>query len=252
MFNIKETAKNIMGIYVNAITMEQAVKFALEKINSKETCMTATPNAEMIMLAQKDKEFANILNSCDMLIADGAGIIWAGEQLGYYFPERVAGADFVENLLKEAIKYKLPVYFLGGAPGVAEKAVKKFQEKNGAFLVAGIHDGYFDKTEEEKIIKDIRNNNTKILLVGMGVPKQEKWIYKNKENLGNIFSIGIGGVFDVMAGVVPRAPKWMQKNRLEWAYRLFKQPQRINRVVAIPKFMLEIKKWKGTKRNIKC
>ena len=95
----------------------------------------------------------------------------------------------------------------------------------------------------------IKNRNTEILLVGMGVPKQEKWIYHNKDKLGNVFSIGIGGVFDVMAGVVPRAPKWMQKNRLEWAYRLFKQPQRIHRVMAIPKFMIKIKNWKGSKKK---
>lgn len=249
MFDIKKSARNIMGINVHAINMEQALEFALDKIERKEPCMTATPNAEMIMLAQKDKEFAKILNSCDMLIADGAGIIWAGEQLGYHFPERVAGADFVENLLKKAVEKQISVYFLGGAPKVAMKAVEKFKEKYGEFPLAGIHDGYFDEKEEIKIIEEIKNRNTEILLVGMGVPKQEKWIYNNKDRLGNIFSIGIGGVFDVMAGVVPRAPKWMQKNRLEWAYRLFKQPQRIHRVMAIPKFMIKIKNWKGSKKK---
>lgn len=248
MFDIKKTSKNIMGVNVNAITMNQALEFALSKIDSNEMCMTATPNAEMVMLAQKDNEFAQILNNCDMCIADGAGIIWAGEQLGYHFPERVAGADFVEKLLESAVQKQLPVYFLGGALGVAEKAVHRIKDKYGDFPVSGIHNGYFDEKEEIKIIEEIRANNTKILLVGMGVPKQEKWIYKNKEKLGNLFSIGIGGVFDVMAGIVPRAPKWMQQNRLEWAYRLFKQPKRIGRVMAIPAFMIKIKQWKGKRK----
>ena len=115
--------------------------------------------------------------------------------------------------------------------------------------MAGIHDGYFDDIEEERIIKQIRDSGARLLLVGMGVPKQEKWIYAHKQELGNLVAVGIGGVFDVMAGNLKRAPLWMQKHRLEWAYRLYLQPSRIGRMLAIPKFMVAVRKWKRETRG---
>ena len=108
----------------------------------------------------------------------------------------------------------------------------------------GCHDGYFDEEEEKRIVKDIRKSGAKLLLVGLGVPKQEKWLYRHKDELGPVLAMGIGGVFDVMSGNLKRAPLWMQKNRLEWAYRLYLQPSRIGRMMAIPKFMMAVKKWK--------
>ena len=136
-----------------------------------------------------------------------------------------------------------PVYFLGGNPGVAAKAAKKFMEEHGSFSLVGCHDGYFNKEEEKKIIEDIKKSGAKLLFAGLGVPKQEKWLYAHREELG-LLSMGIGGVFDVMSGNLKRAPLWMQRNRLEWAYRLYLQPSRIGRMMALPRFMRAVKKWK--------
>ena len=189
-----------------------------------------------------------ILNRADLVVPDGAGVLWAGETLGTPFPERVTGADLSVELLKIASKEGWPVYFLGGAPGVAKKAADRFQKSHGEIRLVGCHDGYFDEEEEKRIIKDIRKSGAKLLLVGLGVPKQEKWLYRHKDELGPVLAMGIGGVFDVMSGNLKRAPLWMQKNRLEWAYRLYLQPSRIGRMMAIPKFMMAVKKWKRERK----
>lgn len=168
--------------------------------------LIATANAEMIMQAQEDKELGRILNRADLVVPDGAGVLWAGETLGTPFPERVTGADLSVELLKIASKEGWPVYFLGGAPGVAKKAADRFQKSHGEIRLVGCHDGYFDEEEEKRIIKDIRKSGAKLLLVGLGVPKQEKWLYRHKDELGPVLAMGIGGVFDVMSGNLKRAP----------------------------------------------
>lgn len=240
----------VMDVRVHAITMKEAVECAREMIISGEPNIVATANAEMIMIAQQDKGLFEVLNNCSLVVPDGAGVLWAGEQVGTPFPERVAGADYAEELLKIAVQEKWPVYFLGGSPGVAEKAIKKFTMKNGSFAKVGFHDGYFGESEEKEIIENIRSNGTRLLLCGMGVPKQEKWLWKHKDELGPVIAIGVGGVFDVMAGNLQRAPLWMRRHRLEWIYRLYLQPSRIGRMASLPKFMLAVEKWKrknGTK-----
>ncbi len=229
-----------MDIRIHAVTMKEALAFAEKRIMEGKPSMIATANAEMIMQAQEDKELGRILNRADLVVPDGAGVLWAGETLGTPFPERVTGADLSVELLKIASKEGWPVYFLGGAPGVAKKAADRFQKSHGEIRLVGCHDGYFDEEEEKRIIKDIRKSGAKLLLVGLGVPKQEKWLYRHKDELGPVLAMGIGGVFDVMSGNLKRAPLWMQKNRLEWAYRLYLQPSRIGRMMAIPKSVTTI------------
>ena len=234
----------IMNIPVAAISMTQAVAICKSYIEKSGSYIIATANAEMIMRAQEDKDLKKVLCNADLVVADGAGVLWAGEVFGTPFPERVTGADLMQELMVQAVEYDWPIYFLGGAPGVAANAAACFEAKYKKNPVVGIHDGFFDEEEESAIIQEIRNSQAKLLFVGMGVPKQEKWIYEHKQELGNLIAIGVGGVFDVMAGHLKRAPLWMQKHRLEWAYRLFLQPSRITRMVALPKFMLAVKKWK--------
>ncbi len=233
-----------MDVHVYALTMEEVLAWAKEAVKEEKPCLIATANAEMIMQAQSDHELREILNEADMVVPDGAGVLWAGETLGTPFPERVTGADLSVELLKIAGKEKWPVYFLGGAPGVAQKAADTFMKDHGSFSLVGCHDGYFDAEEEKKILKDIKASGARLLLVGLGVPKQEKWLSRHKEELGPVLAMGIGGVFDVMSGNLKRAPLWMQRNRLEWAYRLYLQPSRIGRMMAIPRFMRAVKKWK--------
>lgn len=244
MIDIEKSSHNVMDVTVYALTMQEVLQWAKEGMGDEKPRLIATANAEMIMQAQEDKELGHILNHADLVVPDGAGVLWAGETLGTPFPERVTGADLSVELLKIASEEGWPVYFLGGAPGVAQKAADRFQKEHGKIQLVGCHDGYFDEEEEKKIIKDIQKSGAKLLLVGLGVPKQEKWLYHHKDEFGPVLAMGIGGVFDVMSGNLKRAPLWMQKNRLEWAYRLYLQPSRIGRMMAIPKFMMAVKKWK--------
>ena len=239
-----KSSHEVLDVEIAAVTMEEAVALCASMAESGRPHFIATANAEMLMMAKRDAGLKRILRECDLVLPDGAGILWAGEQLGTPFPERVTGADLSDRLLRLAREKEWPVYFLGGAPGVAREAADRYMEKHGKFLLAGVHDGYFDEEEEKKIIREIRDNGTRLLLVGMGVPKQENWLCRHRDELGPVLGMGIGGVFDIMAGRLTRAPLWMQRHRLEWAYRLFLQPSRIGRMTALPKYMLAVKRWK--------
>ncbi len=222
----------ILGVNVDCVTMAQAMQKIDELILLKKPSLIATANAEMLMLATHDFELKQILNSAAMVTPDGAGTVWAARHLGFNMPERVAGVDLVTNLLHKNYKS----YFFGAAPGVAKKAAENFPS------VVGTRNGFFSKVEEPKIIADINATNADILLVGLGVPKQEKWIFNNLDKLNVPVCIGVGGTFDVLAGNTPRAPMWMQRAKLEWLFRALLQPSRAGRLIALPKFVFKVYK----------
>ena len=132
------------------------------------------------------------------------------------------------------------MYCLGAAPGVAKRAVENLEREVGPLQIVGIHDGFFNTDEEQSIIGDMAK--AKLIFVALGVPKQEIWIKEHLSHLSGVVAVGIGGSFDVIAGNIPRAPEWMQNNRLEWLYRLYLEPKRIGRMMAIPKFMFTVLK----------
>lgn len=243
MIHLVKSFHEVLDINIAAVTMEEALSICAAMAESGGAHSIATANAEMLMMTRHDSVLKQILQECDLVLPDGAGVLWAGEQLGTPFPERVTGADLTERLLYLAADRNWPVYFLGGAPGVARAAAEHFKKEKRDFPLAGVHDGYFNDEEEKKIIEDIQKNGTRILLVGMGVPKQETWISRHRNELGPVLGMGIGGVFDIMSGRLTRAPLWMQRHRLEWAYRLFLQPSRIGRMMALPRYMLAVKRW---------
>lgn len=191
---------------------------------------------------------ARILNGADLVVPDGAGVLWAGEKAGHPLPGTGDRGGSDHRAFEKGLGHELAGLFPGGNPGVAAKAARKFMEDHGSFSLVGCHDGYFNEEEEKKIIEDIKKSGAKLLFAGLGVPKQEKWLYAHKEELG-VLSMGIGGVFDVMSGNLKRAPLWMQRNRLEWAYRLYLQLDRIGRMMALPKFMRAVGKWKKERRS---
>lgn len=231
----------ILNIPVDVVTMDQAVQKILEMVNQPGFHMIATANAEMIMIAQENAELKKALQEADLVVPDGAGALWAAEQQNKSFPERVAGADLALNLLKKSAEDNIPVYCFGAAPGVVEVAIATVEKQFGKINVVGKHSGYFNAQEEIEIIKDIETSGAKIVFVALGVPKQELWLKEKLAHLNNVVGIGVGGTFDVLSGRIERAPKWMQENRLEWLYRLYKQPQRFMRMLALPKFMWAVK-----------
>ena len=237
----KQTAE-ILGIPVTPYTMEEAVQTLTASVQRGKRCFVVTANAEIIMLAQEDAAYKMLLlDEADLILPDGAGTVWAGNYLGYTIPERVAGYDLYLRLLAEAAVKDIPVYFFGGSPGVAEAAAEEGKRRWPELQVVGCRNGYFKPEEETSIVEAINGSGAKMLFVALGAPRQEKWLSRYAEVLQPSLLMGIGGSFDVLAGKVQRAPKWMQDARLEWFYRLLKQPRRFVRMLALPKFVLAVR-----------
>ncbi|WP_313991641.1 WecB/TagA/CpsF family glycosyltransferase [uncultured Selenomonas sp.] len=231
---------NILGVGVDAVTMAEAVTAVRRYMDTRTGVMIATANAEMIMRATRDPALRDILNAAALVVPDGAGTVWAAHYLGYRMPERVAGYDLAQELLRSAPAEGRRIYFLGSAPGVAERAKAKAEEIYPGIEIVGVRDGYFKEEDDAAIIDGIRASHPDLLLVALGVPKQEKWIHAHLTQLGVPVAIGVGGTLDVMAGVMKRAPRWMQRAKLEWLFRGLLQPQRAGRLLALPKFVLKV------------
>ena len=230
----------ILGVNVNSLTMAQAVEAVQQFIAEKKVALVATANAEMLMRSTQDEELKDILNQADLVVPDGAGTVWAAGHLGEPMPERVAGFDLAQELMREAPARGDRIYFFGSAPGVADKAKAKAEELYPGIQVVGTRNGFFTEADEPGIIAEIKAARPDILLAALGVPKQEKWLKKHMQELQVPVSIGVGGTLDVMAGVMQRAPLWMQKAKLEWLFRGLKQPSRAGRLLALPKFVLKV------------
>ncbi len=230
----------ILGVKVDAVTMAQAVESVEKLIAAQKNSIVATVNAEMLLRATQDDAFKKILNAAELVVPDGAGAVWAARHLGYEMPERVAGFDLVQELMKIAPSKGYKFFLFGASPGIADKAKLKARELYPRIEIVGTRNGYFTAADEPEIISQIKNSKPDILLAALGVPKQEKWLSAHKDELNIPVSIGVGGTFDVMAGVVKRAPLWMQRAKLEWLYRAMLQPSRAGRLVALPKFVWKV------------
>ena len=231
---------NILGVKVDAVTMSQAVERVADLIDAGKPSIVATANAEMILRATHDAELKDILNAANLVVPDGAGTVWAARHLGKHMPERVAGFDLVQQLMKIAPVKQWRFFLFGSAPGIADKAKVKAEQLYPGIKIVDTRNGYFTADDEPEIISQIKSSRPDILLAALGVPKQEKWLAKFRDELNVPVSIGVGGTFDVMAGVVKRAPLWMQRARLEWLFRAMLQPSRAGRLVALPKFVLKV------------
>lgn len=231
---------DILGVGVNSLRMADAVNLIEKYMDDKANVIIATANAEMLMNATRDADLKRILNSAELVVPDGAGTVWAAHQLGYDMPERVAGYDLAQELMKRAPEKGRKIFFFGSAPGVADKAKLKAEELYPGINIVGTRNGFFTENDIPEILEEIKNARPDLLLVALGVPKQEKFLDKYYKELGVPVSIGVGGTFDVMAGVMKRAPLWMQKAKLEWLFRGMLQPKRAGRLLALPKFVLRV------------
>lgn len=231
----------ILGVKIHPLTMNETIADLELKLNKSQQSFVVTANAEIIMMCQQDEFYKNIINDdADIVLPDGAGAVWAGRYLGYQVPERVAGFDLYNHLLALSAQKGYKVYFFGGSPGIAEAAKVKAENLYPGVSIVGCHNGYFSDEEINNIIEEINKSEAQILFVALGAPKQEKWLAKYRKQLNPKIIMGIGGSFDVLAGKMQRAPKWMQNASLEWAFRLYKQPSRCIRMLALPKFVLKV------------
>ena len=231
----------ILGVPVHPLTMAQSVEALEQRMLAGEQIFVVTANAEIIMMCQEDAAYNDIIShQAELVLPDGAGAVWAGRHLGYKVPERVAGFDLYNHLLALSAEKGYKAYFFGGSPGIAEAAKTKSEELYPGVQIVGCHNGYFTDADVPAIIEEINNSGAEMLFVALGAPKQEKWILAHRAELKPRILMGIGGSFDVLAGKMERAPKWMQDASLEWAFRLYKQPSRFMRMLALPKFALKV------------
>ena len=232
----------ILGVQIDKITAEYALKKAERFVRTEGVSVIYTPNPEIVMAAYEDPSFCKILNDADLCTPDGIGVVYASRMLHNPVPERVPGFDLTCGLLESIAKTGEGVFLFGAKPGVAETAKKNLEQKYPGLQVCGTHDGYFKPEDEDGIIDAINQSGAKLLLVCLGAPKQEKWIAAHKDARCVNLCMGVGGALDVFAGTVKRAPELFIKCNLEWLYRFIKQPSRLNRFAALPKFMLTVKK----------
>ncbi len=232
---------NILGVNIDKVSVESASDRIMEYIENgdKRRCVF-TPNSEIIMAAYRDSEFCKILNSADILTADGIGVVYASRILKNPIESRAAGYDTACSVLSKGAKKSIGVYLFGAKPGVADKAAEVICERYKGIRVVGTADGYFNDNKEKEIIADINLVKPDLLFVCLGAPKQEKWIHKHKDELDFGVCMGIGGSLDVFAGTAKRAPDFYCKHGLEWFYRLVKEPKRAIRMLDLPKFALTV------------
>lgn len=231
---------NILGIKVDRIGINDAAEKIFSFLSGEHCAKVFTPNSEIIMAGYKDKAFADILNSADLLTADGIGVVKAAAMLKKPVPERAAGYDIACKLLEKTAKSDYSLFLFGGKPGVAEKAASELCKKYPGIKIAGTRNGYFKDEETPDIVKEINGSGAELLFVCLGAPKQEKWIYENAGKLTAKAALGIGGSLDVFAGTAQRAPEFYCKHGLEWFYRLMKEPWRAARMTALPKFAVTV------------
>ena len=207
-------------------TMPETVSFIENRIQKGNFLQHVVVNVAKIVNMQKDKVLADSVNACDLINIDGMGVVLGARFLGHDVPERVAGVDLFHELLKMSARCDFPVFLLGATEEVVSKTATKVKEQNPNLTIVGFNDGYFWDDEQAAVDK-IKSSGAKLLFVAITSPKKENFINKWQDELGVDFVMGVGGTFDVVAGKVNRAPKWMQEYGLEWFYRVLQEPGRM-------------------------
>lgn len=226
-----ENRMKFLNTYVDNVTMDEAVYESEKLINNGKYNYIVTPNVDHIVKLEEDKEFKEIYNNADLILTDGMPLIWVSKISRNPIKEKVSGSDFFPKLCGVAARKGYRIFLLGAAEGVAQQAKANLEEKYNGINIVGTYSPKFgfeyDKDEIEKILNLVKNSAPHILAVGLGAPKQEKFIYKYLNELQVPLSLGIGATIDFEAGNIKRAPKWMQKSGLEWFYRFIKEPKRM-------------------------
>ena len=228
----------LLGVEIDDLSFEDAIEKALALIASDKVSQVVTINPEMFARAEKDSDFAKILGEAEMVIPDGVGVKIALKLKGHDV-QRVAGIDFARALLEKCADKDIPIAIVGAKEEIITKAIDNLKEEMPKLDVVYYHNGYF--SDDNQIYEEIKANSPKLVLVAMGSPRQEEFIYKAKEVLSPALMVGIGGSLDVWSGEVKRAPEIYQKLGLEWLYRTISQPERFKRIFpALPLFLLKV------------
>jgi len=222
----------ILQVPFDALTFNKALETLHGFLQTERNHLVITPNPECVMLAQRNKNFLHILKNADLTLVDGMGILLAARLKKLPIPERVPGCDITQALLESSKGHS--IYLLGAAPGIAEKAMYSLQKQGINVLAA--HDGYFNEAAEPSIIEEIQSLKPDILIIGMGMPRQEEWAAANLHKMPCKITLCVGGSIDIFSGNVRRAPHMLRRLGLEWLYRLITNPSRAKRMLSLPCF----------------
>ena len=232
----------LLGYNVDDYTFDEAIVKAKSLIDGQHVSQVVTINPEMFKEAEKNQNFSNIVKEAEMVIPDGIGVKIALQITGKK-ANRIPGIDFAKKLLQEAAVSGIPVAIIGSKEEVVVKAVENLQNEINGLNIVYYHNGYFN--DDALIYDELKTKSPKLILVALGSPRQEEFIYNAKKVLNPALMVGIGGSLDVWSGSVKRAPKIFQKLGLEWLYRTVSQPSRFKRIFpTLPLFLLKVINYK--------
>jgi N-acetylglucosaminyldiphosphoundecaprenol N-acetyl-beta-D-mannosaminyltransferase len=229
----------VLGVRVDCLDMQATLDRIGALVESGGHHLVATVNPEFIMRANRDEAFARVLESADLCLADGAGVVWAAKRQGCRMNGPVTGTDLIRPLAAMCATRGFRLFLLGAAPGVAGELAARLRAEHPRLEVAA-YAGSPDPSSDDEAMKLIRAHRTQILLVAFGAPKQELWIARLKDRLDIAVGIGVGGAFDYLTGRVRRAPSWMRRAGLEWLFRLAHQPWRARRMAVLPVYAVKV------------
>lgn len=231
---------SILNTYVNALTMDETVAEVEKIIQAGKPTQHVVINAFKVNLMNEDARLREIVNACPLINADGASIVWAAKRLGVPLRERVAGIDLFQNLVKLAAEKGYKIYLFGAKEEVVTRVKRIFEERYPGIKIVGYRNGYFTEADEPEMVEQMARSGADMMFVAFSSPKKEYWVSRYLKELNIPFVMGVGGSFDVVAGVTDRAPRWMQKIGMEWFYRFIQEPRRLwNRyMVGNTKFVL--------------
>lgn len=237
----------VLGVRVDRVSQFQALAIIDQLIalcrasgNTLPCQQVVTVNTEFVMVAQKNSDFRQAINSAALAIADGIGVVWATRFVGFPAPERITGTDTLVALARCSAEKGYRLYLLGAAAGIAEQAGERLRALAPGLQIAGTYAGSPAPDEEDAIIERIHAANADILCVAYGAPEQDLWIYRNLSRLPVALAMGVGGAYDFLSGRQRRAPQAMQRMGLEWLYRLYREPWRWKRMLALPHFLIQV------------
>ena len=236
---------NLLNVRIDDVTYADALTRVEEFLREPGLHQIATVNPQFVVMAQTNAEFRRVLNAGALNVPDGVGLQWAARRLKSPLRERVTGQELVDRISALAAERGARVFLLGARAGIAERAARTLEHRDSRLEIAGCYAGSPAPEEENEIVERINASGARILFVAYGPPKQELWIARNAARLKNVaVAMGVGGTFDTLAGLVPRAPQWMRAAGFEWVYRLLREPSRIQRQMRIPYFMWLVVKQK--------
>jgi N-acetylglucosaminyldiphosphoundecaprenol N-acetyl-beta-D-mannosaminyltransferase len=220
---------HVLGCEIDRLTIHEAVERCEHHIEARVSAQHMAVNAAKVVAMQDDSELLRLVNSCEIVTADGQAIVWASRLLRDPLPSRVTGIDLMQELLALAERKGYGVYLLGAHADVLEQAMARMRRLHPGLRIVGHRDGYFSESEEQGIVAAIRGSQPDLLFVAMPSPRKERFIGRWRDELEIPFCMGVGGALDVMAGITRRAPRPLQRLGLEWAFRLAQEPRRLMR-----------------------